>query len=1044
MTVVFISYAVEDSNQAHLLEAALQTSGVSSWLFENEPAAGRHHTHNTDEAVRGAQAFVLLMSDHSVASDWVTRELQIAAAAGKPILPIMLDHWWEWFLNTKQPWRKILKKTTGYSAADDSGMKKSAQAILKGLADAGIHCSGPASGEGRAQPGAPTRQRIVPAVRGGALPHFQDRTGEIETLHGLLGNMDVRFVLIHGRGGMGKTSLVDKLVGEFVRGVLDRGADAPGNPVDSIVRVDLEELSAPSPMKIIEMVLETFEPEVRQDFGRACRDAKPEAALDLLFGKLLARRRRLIVLDSFERILDENNRIRGEHADLGKMIEKCLEIDHAGLLVATSCRRLVLPNEIEGKLGRRKKEVNLDALPEADARMVLRLLDDDGTLGIRDANDALLGQVVHACYRVPRTLVSLVGTLRNLDTTLPSFLEDKSALAALAEDPARELYQSLSDNEQKPVVEALAVFGKPVPIAALKHVLSALPVERILASLKRCHAIGFEPCGGLYSLHPMDPGYVYDMLGEKTSGVSRPQLHRAAADWYATQLKPRSEWKAYADLEPHVQQIQHLIRAGSCDQACELLTAIDREHLAVWGLYPLLIQLRQELEGKLSTPRLRSENRGDLGCSLLETLRVDEARVLYQQALEIAQTAGLRDLECRWTGNLGIAADAPEEGKRLLQTGLALAKEIGDRRHEGRWLGKLTGLRLNPLHEICAAEAVPLLVEALGIAREVQDHRFAMYWLLDLYRLHMSLQENDEAIACLGQALAAARVIGHRHLQANILLELHNAKWGLQRFDEAMKDLEEAVPTLIQVGEKKATRDALMVLAEHYKDQGHPEKALPWYERALAFSREFGNKADEGSFLNGLGIAYYYLKDFRKAIASYEQGLEIARSQSDPDLEAVTLYNIGDCWHQLGELAKAEPLYQASRALDKPGTSYICAYGLACIAFSRKDGAEAAKRMGECVRLCRAALDNPGLGHKPAYLLALAHLALGEVEPGLTTCREALLNRYTPFDVAMALCDLEALKQAAPELASLDEMERLLREAGPPAPKVSGDPAQGR
>ncbi|MBN2577291.1 MAG: tetratricopeptide repeat protein [Deltaproteobacteria bacterium] len=1043
MTVVFLSHAIEDSNHARLLEAALQTSGVSCWLFENEPAAGRHHTHNTDEAVHASQAFVLLMSDHSVGSKWVTKELQTAAAAGKPILPIMLDHSWEWFLATKERWRRILRKTTAYSAIDDLGMKKSAQAILRGLADAGIPCSGLASSPGRGEASRPSRQRVVPAVRSGALPHFQDRVGEMETLRGLLGNMDVRFVLIHGRGGMGKTSLVDKLVGDFVRDLLEGDAGAARSPVDSIVRVDLEELSAPSPMKIIDMVLETFEPDVRQDFGRACRDAKPEEALDLLFGKLLARRRRLIVLDSFERVLDENNRIRGEHADLGKMIEKCLEIDHAGLLMATSCRRLALSNEVEGKLGRRKKEVNLDALPEADARMVLRLLDDDGVLGLRNADDAMLGEVVHACYRVPRTLVSLVGTLRNLDTTLPAFLEDESALAALAEDPARELYQSLSDDEQKPVVEALAVFGQPVPAAALKHVRPSLPVERILASLKRCHAVSFEPCGCLYSLHPMDPRYVYDTLGGKGSGASRPELHLAAAGWYATRLRPRSEWKAYADVEPQVQQIQHLTRAGHCDQACELLTSIDREYLAVWGFYPLLIQLRQDLEGKLSTPRLRSENRGDLGCSLFETNKVEEARVLYHQALEIAQTAGLRDLECRWIGNLGIAADSPEEGKRLLQTGLDLAKEIGDRRHEGRWLGKVTGLRVGPLREISGAEAIPLLVEALAIARKVQDHRFAMYWLLDMYRLHRSLQENDEAIRCLGEALAAARIIGHRHFQADILFELHNAKWALRRFDEAMRDLEEAVPTLIQIGEKKATRNALMVLAEHYKDQGHPEKALPWYERALAFSREFGNKADEGAFLNGLGIAYYYLKDFRKAIESYEQGLEIARSLSDPDLEAITLYNVGDCWHQLGELAKAEPLYRASRTLDRVGTSYICAYGLACIAFTLKDGAEARKRMDECVLLCRKALENPGLGHKPAYLMALAYLALGEVESGLAACHEALQKRYTPFDVAMALCDLDALKQAAPGLAGFEEMERLLREATPPAVNVPGGPAGG-
>ena len=241
------------------------------------------------------------------------------------------------------------------------------------------------------------------------------------------------------------------------------------------------------------------------------------------------------------------------------------------------------------------------------------------------------------------------------------------------ENPARELYLSLSDGEQKLVIEALAVFDHPVPVSAIQHVLPALSVDRIMPSLKRCHAVGFEQCGSTYSLHPTDQRYVYDNLKPEGPGLSRPNLHRAVASWYATQRKEPADWKDYADVEPQVQQLQHLIRAGDFDKACERLNEIDREYLAVWGYYPLLIQLRQKLEGKLSSPRLRSENQGNLGCSFLETGKLDEARESYQEALEVAQAAGLKDLECRWTGNIGIAASDPEEGRRLLQRGQELA-----------------------------------------------------------------------------------------------------------------------------------------------------------------------------------------------------------------------------------------------------------------------------------------------------------------------------------------------------------------------------------
>jgi tetratricopeptide (TPR) repeat protein len=340
-------------------------------------------------------------------------------------------------------------------------------------------------------------------------------------------------------------------------------------------------------------------------------------------------------------------------------------------------------------------------------------------------------------------------------------------------------------------------------------------------------------------------------------------------------------------------------------------------------------------------------------------------------------------------------------------------------------------VRLAALREISPADAIPLFQEALAIARDpaVQDHRFAMYWLEDLQQLHWFLGESEAAIHCLREALTAARTIGHCPKQAGILFELFRKARELGRFDEAMAFLEEAVPILVKIGERKAAHDALSALASGYCEQGHPEKALPWFESALAFSREFGNKDDECYLLNGLGIAHYCRRDFHKAIESYEASLAIARASANKEAEAVALYNIGDCWHQLGDLARAEPLYQGSLALDMPSTSYICAYGLACISFSQKADQEASKRMAECERLCRKLLETTPNANKPAFLIALSRLAAGETGQGIEACREALRTHYTPYDASMALCDLAALRQAAPDIKGLERMEQILREA---------------
>ena len=139
----------------------------------------------------------------------------------------------------------------------------------------------------------------------------------------------------------------------------------------------------------------------------------------------------------------------------------------------TSRRTLVLSPEVEGRTGERRAELRLDeGLPETEAAALLRELDTDGRLGIGRAhrNGA---RHPRRCHGIPRTIETLVGTLRQRRTlTVTRLLDDTAAFARLTDNPARELYESLSPTERL-VIQALAVYDRPMPAAAVRYLLPA-------------------------------------------------------------------------------------------------------------------------------------------------------------------------------------------------------------------------------------------------------------------------------------------------------------------------------------------------------------------------------------------------------------------------------------------------------------------------------------------------------------------------------------------------------------------------------------------
>src|SRR5712691_6269430 len=88
---LFISYARKDREQIMPWMHRLQAVGVTVWVDESGIDAALRWSQEIVEAIEGCQAFVLLVSAASVASEHVTREVALAMDYQKSILPLFLE-----------------------------------------------------------------------------------------------------------------------------------------------------------------------------------------------------------------------------------------------------------------------------------------------------------------------------------------------------------------------------------------------------------------------------------------------------------------------------------------------------------------------------------------------------------------------------------------------------------------------------------------------------------------------------------------------------------------------------------------------------------------------------------------------------------------------------------------------------------------------------------------------------------------------------------------------------------------------------------------
>jgi len=120
---LFISYSHADSTFVDKLEIQLNNKGIRFWRDVHDMKSGRMET-QVDRAIRQNPTVLLILSEHSLQSDWVEHEVRTARGLEKEmerdvLCPVALDDSWR-----SSPWpKRVMEQVMEYNILDFSAWK---------------------------------------------------------------------------------------------------------------------------------------------------------------------------------------------------------------------------------------------------------------------------------------------------------------------------------------------------------------------------------------------------------------------------------------------------------------------------------------------------------------------------------------------------------------------------------------------------------------------------------------------------------------------------------------------------------------------------------------------------------------------------------------------------------------------------------------------------------------------------------------------------------------------------------------------------------
>jgi tetratricopeptide (TPR) repeat protein len=492
---------------------------------------------------------------------------------------------------------------------------------------------------------------------------FQDRHIETGLMGDFLKDDAIRMITVVGRGGVGKTAMACRLLKSLERGQLpdDLGPlDVGGILYLSGTYLAAHGLSFPS---LFFGLCKLLPEETARHLEQLYKE--PQETLESQMRALLAAFSggpTIVLLDNLESVIDmETLTIRNRELD--EALRTILRAPQHGVKIIITTR--VAPKSLLLTEPEKQQRLDFDrGLEQSFAANILRELDRDGRLGLKTAPDALLAEACERTRGYPRALEALAGILSaDRDTSLAEILADTASVLPenVVDVLVGEAFNRLDPAAQQ-VMQALAVYGAPVPAVAVDYLLRpyaiAIDSAPVLGRLVNMHFARRD--ASRYYLHQIDRGYarrcipegeVSDRAAEDEAPFTRYALVHRAAEYFRETRKPRESWKNLDDLAPCLAEFELRCAGNDYGAAAQVLLAI-KNCLETWGHHRLLVDLLQRIRGKPKNVKLELSTVVALAWSHYRMGQQQLALPLFEEALPLARSIGDRTAEA--SAGLGL------------------------------------------------------------------------------------------------------------------------------------------------------------------------------------------------------------------------------------------------------------------------------------------------------------------------------------------------------------------------------------------------------
>lgn len=752
-------------------------------------------------------------------------------------------------------------------------------------------------------------------------PYFQDREAETAIIGEFLQHPTQRVLTVVGRGGVGKTAIVCRVLKTLEQNELpDDGGTLECDGIVYLSTKGSKRVNVPNLFSGLSKLLPTG---VAQELDKLYRDphTTPEEQFRVLL-EYFPKGRFVVLLDNMEDLTDPETQSLTD-AELLEALQTFLRApSHAVKIIMTT---RFAPRELMLIQPQHQRRLDLEAgLPSPYGENILRQMDVDGTQGLRDLppDDPLLQEARRRTRGYPRALEALFGILAaDRSTSLQEILNTmeqregqllpQNVVGVLVGEAFNRL-----DMVARQVIQALAIYGRPVPSVAIDYLLQpfepGLQSESVLRRLVNMHFVSKE--SQRYSLQPIDQAYALSLIKavpdrfDNENPFTQQTLYRRAADYFHTVRKDADDIQTIEDLEAYLAEIDLRESAGDYDQAMAVLLEIDFEYLFLWGHYRLMVELYERLLPHIAEDDLKVQCLQNLAEAYDYLAQAQRSLYYYEEALALARAIGARKNEGAILGQMGNAfADLGELDKAgaHYEQALAIARDIGDRRREGVWLGNLGN---TTFYRGRLQDAIELYQQALAIAEEVHDQRNACIWLGQLGNAHVDLGQMQQAIEFYKRSLAIDREIGFTIKEAIDLGSLGNAFADLGEAQMAIQHHQQAQAIFHDIGDQINEAHALENIGDAYLDLNQFEDAERYYQQALQIAESTGFSDIQATARRGLAVVYLR----RGQADAARQAIEEAQPHARPDMQATLQLLAGIVYLRQAELAAAQEAFRAA------------------------------------------------------------------------------------------------------------------------------------